>query len=102
MFGENVPKDVVDETTAIIASSDGVVAAGTSLQVYSIYRFVRLAHERGTRIAIVNVGPTRADDLANLHVPALTSQVFTRLAQRLAGTAARGGPSGATAAVARP
>ena len=80
MFGENVPKDVVDRTSAIVERSDGVIAAGTSLMVHSIFRFVRRAHELGIPIAIVNIGPTRGDDLTDLKVSALTSTVFSRLA----------------------
>ena len=36
--------------------------------VFSGFRFVRLAHEAGIPIAIVNRGRTRADDLAELKV----------------------------------
>ena len=36
--------------------------------VYSGFRFVRLAHEAGLPIAIVNRGRTRADDLAELKI----------------------------------
>ena len=80
MFGENVPKDVVDRATAVVESSDGILTAGTSLMVHSIYRFVRHAHELHIPIAIVNIGPTRADDLAMLKVGALTGAIFSQLA----------------------
>ena len=43
-----------------------MLVAGSSLMVYSGYRFVRLAHEAGLPIAIVNRGRTRGDDLAEL------------------------------------
>ena len=36
--------------------------------VYSGFRFVRLAHEAGLPIAIVNRGRTRGDDLAELKI----------------------------------
>jgi len=36
--------------------------------VYSGFRFVRLAHEAGLSIAIVNRGRTRADDMAELKI----------------------------------
>jgi len=36
--------------------------------VYSGFRFVRLAHEAGLPIAIVNRGRTRGDDVAGLKI----------------------------------
>eukprot|EP00160_Parvularia_atlantis_P015733 Unigene4656_Nuclearia_a/m.14229 Unigene4656_Nuclearia_a/g.14229 ORF Unigene4656_Nuclearia_a/g.14229 Unigene4656_Nuclearia_a/m.14229 type:complete len:150 (+) Unigene4656_Nuclearia_a:719-1168(+) len=79
-FGENVPKDVVERAFAAVRQSDGIVAAGSSLQVYSIYRFIRAAVEQSIPVAIVNIGPTRGDDDVALRVPALTSTTFKRLA----------------------
>lgn len=48
--------------------SDGVLVMGSSVMVYSAYRLVKAAKEAGARLAIVNVGTTRADSLADLKV----------------------------------
>jgi len=67
-FGENVPGHRYKDAHEALASADGLLVAGSSLMVYSGYRFVRQAHEAGLPIAIVNRGVTRGDDLAELKV----------------------------------
>ena len=57
---------------------------GSSLTVWSGYRFVRRAGERGIPVAIVNVGPTRADGEATLRIAARAGDVLPRLSQALA------------------
>jgi NAD-dependent SIR2 family protein deacetylase len=67
-FGENVPRDRYDRACESLAGADALLVAGSSLMVYSGYRFARLAHEAGLPIALVNRGLTRADDLAELKI----------------------------------
>ncbi|MDO4232774.1 MAG: NAD-dependent protein deacetylase [Lautropia sp.] len=63
-FGESVPAARVRETEAIIADADALLVVGSSLMVYSGYRFARLAAQLGKPIALLTLGRTRADDLA--------------------------------------
>ena len=56
-FGENVPKDRVDEAYSLVDGADALLVAGSSLTVYSGYRFVRHAAALGIPIAIINRGP---------------------------------------------
>lgn len=63
-FGENVPASRVEDARGALAQSDALLVAGSSLMVYSGFRFVRAAHEAGLPIAIVNRGRTRGDELA--------------------------------------
>jgi NAD-dependent SIR2 family protein deacetylase len=67
-FGESVPRDKVDYATARVDEAGALLVVGSSLTVWSGFRFAKRAHERGIPIAIVNIGPTRADDLATLKV----------------------------------
>jgi NAD-dependent SIR2 family protein deacetylase len=67
-FGENVPGERYAEAREALARADALLVAGSSLMVYSGYRFVRLAHDAGLPIAIVNRGRTRGDDLAELKI----------------------------------
>ena len=67
-FGENVPVDRSAQACEALARADALLVAGSSLMVYSGFRFVRLAHERGLPIAILNRGRTRGDDLAELKI----------------------------------
>ena len=67
-FGENVPVVRYEAAKAALAHADALLVAGSSLMVYSGFRFVRQAHDAGLPIAIVNRGRTRGDDLADLKV----------------------------------
>jgi NAD-dependent SIR2 family protein deacetylase len=67
-FGENVPRDVVASAHAHLDRADAVLVVGSSLMVYSGFRFVQAAARRGLPIAAVNLGRTRADDLLALKV----------------------------------
>ncbi|XP_028400421.1 NAD-dependent protein lipoamidase sirtuin-4, mitochondrial-like [Dendronephthya gigantea] len=67
-FGGSVPHDKVSFVRERLKESDAVLTLGSSLQVYSAYRFIVAAHEQKIPLAIVNIGPTRADGLANLRV----------------------------------
>lgn len=69
-FGETVPRDVVAQAQAALAEADAMLIVGSSLMVYSGFRFVRSASERQLPIAAVNLGRTRADDLLTLKVEA--------------------------------
>lgn len=84
-FGENVPRDRVDASYAVVdAAGDAggaLLVAGSSLTVMSGLRFVRHARRRGIDVAIVNRGVTRGDDLATVRVDAGTSEVLTALAR---------------------
>ncbi|WP_133478653.1 NAD-dependent protein deacetylase [Cognatilysobacter segetis] len=65
-FGENVPRPRVDAAVQALQASDALLVVGSSLMVYSGYRFARMAHEAGRPIALLTRGATRADDLADL------------------------------------
>jgi NAD-dependent SIR2 family protein deacetylase len=67
-FGENVPGERVEDARDALARADALLVAGSSLLVYSGFRFVRFARDRGLPIAIVNRGRTRGDDFAEIKV----------------------------------
>jgi NAD-dependent SIR2 family protein deacetylase len=60
-FGESVPKARVDDGFSALEHSDALLVVGSSLMVYSGYRFVRAARALGRPVAVVNLGRTRAD-----------------------------------------
>ena len=68
MFGEAVPKDRVSDATSAVDRADALLVVGSSLMVFSGFRFARQAAALGKPIAIVNQGVTRADDIAELKV----------------------------------
>ena len=75
-FGENVPRERVQAAHDALLASDGLLVVGSSLMVYSGFRFARMAHEAGLPIASVTLGATRADDLIALALRADCSRVL--------------------------
>ena len=51
-----------------LEEADAMLVVGSSLMVYSGFRFAQMAARRGIPIAAVNLGRTRADDLLTLKV----------------------------------
>ncbi len=69
-FGENVPRQRVDDAMAWLAASDAMLVVGSSLMVYSGYRFAVAAQRLGKPIVAINRGVTRADDVLHLKIDA--------------------------------
>jgi NAD-dependent SIR2 family protein deacetylase len=67
-FGESVPQDQVATAMAALEQADAMLIVGSSLMVYSGFRFAQAAARLGIPIAAVNLGRTRADDLLTLKV----------------------------------
>jgi NAD+-dependent protein deacetylase sirtuin 4 len=83
-FGGSVAPPVLASAWELFGRARALFVVGSSLAVFSGFRFARRAAEVGLRIAIVNLGPTRADQLgpcARLHAPA--GEVLARTAARL-------------------
>jgi NAD-dependent deacetylase sirtuin 4 len=75
-FGESVPRGKVDYAMQRVDEADALLVAGSSLTVWSGFRFVKRAADRGLPIAIVNIGPTRGDELATLKIEERLGQVL--------------------------
>jgi len=77
-FGESVPPERVHAAMQGLEQADAVLVLGSSLMVYSGYRFVHAAAAAGKPIAAVNLGQTRADPLLTLKVtqPCATALAF--------------------------
>ncbi len=69
-FGENVPRARYERALRALDAADALLVVGSSLMVYSGFRFARIAHEAGKPIALLNRGQTRADTLAGLKLDA--------------------------------
>lgn len=82
-FGESVPKDRVEQAYSMVEGAEALLVAGSSLTVYSGYRFVRHAVAHDIPVGIINRGPTRGDDLATVKVEAGCSEMLTLLAGEL-------------------
>jgi NAD-dependent deacetylase sirtuin 4 len=82
-FGGSVSAPTLTAAWDLLAAGQSLMVVGSSLTVYSGFRFVRHAHEVGQSIAIVNLGPTRGDALATVRVSARVGALLPRLAAAL-------------------
>lgn len=85
-FGDSVPRDRVEESYALVDAASAVLVLGSSLHVYSGRRFVVRAAERGIPVAVVNQGPTRADDDAQVRIDAPLGSTLSTLVAHLGAT----------------
>jgi len=83
LFGDNVPRETVDRCYGWVETARVLLIVGSSLAVFSGYRFAVRAAERGIPIAIVNLGPTRADRLATWRLPTGAGETVAALAASL-------------------
>lgn len=79
-FGESVPKVRVEAVYRSIETSDALLVVGSSLMVYSGYRFAVAAARAGKALAIINRGRTRADDLATHKLAGDCTAILTQAA----------------------
>ncbi|MBP3043537.1 NAD-dependent protein deacetylase [Arthrobacter jiangjiafuii] len=82
-FGENVPRDRVAAAFAMLNAADALLVAGSSLTVMSGLRFVKHAHKSGKPVVIINRGPTRGDELADLKIDCGVATALEYLAAEL-------------------
>jgi NAD-dependent SIR2 family protein deacetylase len=79
-FGEAVPRERIEAAYASVARADAMLVVGSSLMVYSGYRFATAAAAAGKPIAAINLGRTRADELFALKVTERCSDALALLA----------------------
>jgi NAD-dependent SIR2 family protein deacetylase len=82
-FGESVPPQKVAVAMERVDGAGALLVAGSSLTVWSGFRFVKRAAECGIPIAIVNIGPTRGDELASIKIDGECGAVLSVAVQRL-------------------
>lgn len=80
-FGGTVPVTRVDNCLTALEKSDALFVVGSSLKVYSGYRFCVRAKEWGKPIILLNPGNTRADEIAQLHIRADCGEVLSELVE---------------------
>jgi len=89
-YGDSVPRERVAASHALVDAADALFIVGSSLMVYSSFRFCRRAQERGIPIVAVNRGVTRADSMLALKVEEDCTSALPTLAQLLSVGAASG------------
>lgn len=82
-FGENVPRERVALASQALDAADALLVVGSSLMVYSGYRFCVWAHAQHKPVAALNLGHTRADPMLTLKVEAHCAPALDALNTRL-------------------
>ncbi|MFC5462936.1 NAD-dependent protein deacetylase [Massilia niabensis] len=83
-FGDNLPAARSACALAQMEAADALLVVGSSLMVYSGFRFCRLATAAGKPIAAVNLGRTRADHLISLKIEESAERLLPQVAHMLA------------------
>jgi len=78
-FGDNIPVERTAAALRMQEQADALLVVGSSLMVFSGFRFCKLAAEAGKPIAAINLGKTRADDLIGLKVEASAVEMLPML-----------------------
>ncbi|MFG1489518.1 NAD-dependent deacetylase, partial [Oceanospirillum sp. HFRX-1_2] len=60
----------VEKVSEALDRSDALLVIGSSLMVFSGFRFCRYAEQRGKPVAALTLGKTRADELLQLKLDA--------------------------------
>lgn len=94
-FGESVPRPRVEDAMSLLFDAEALLVVGSSLTVFSGFRFVRRAAEAGIPIGIVNLGPSRGDALAAVRVDRPAGEVLPLLRARRSRAHPTGAPAGA-------
>jgi NAD-dependent SIR2 family protein deacetylase len=82
-FGESVPAETLERSWSLYETGDVLLVLGSSLEVFSGRRFVLRASKDEKPLAIVNLGPTRADHEARVKIDGRLGEVIPRLAAAL-------------------
>jgi len=82
-FGENVPAERVAQCFDALDNADALLVVGSSLMVYSGYRFAKRAHELGIPLAAINRGVTRADALLDFKFALDCDSALSAVVERL-------------------
>ena len=82
-FGEGVPRERVASASLALERADAMLVIGSSLMVYSGYRFCEQAHTMGKPIAAINLGRTRGDHLLALKVERSCADALGSMVERL-------------------
>lgn len=83
-YGASVPRVRADAAMAALMRADAVLVAGSSLMVYSGYRFCQRAHAAGKPLAAINFGHTRADALLQIKLETDCGAMLGALADHFA------------------
>jgi NAD-dependent SIR2 family protein deacetylase len=80
-FGESVPRERVERAFDAVAKADALLVVGSSLMVYSGYRFAEAAAAARKPIVAINLGRTRADHLLAMKINGECEEALSRISE---------------------
>ncbi len=83
-FGDNVPAPKVEAAFAMLEEADALLVVGSSLAIYSGFRFLQRAMDRHMPAALINIGECRGSEHMAVRVEARAGEVLPRLVEALA------------------
>jgi NAD-dependent deacetylase sirtuin 4 len=82
-FGENVARPVVEAAFALVDEADALLVVGSSLAVFSGYRFLLRAASQDKPVCIVSLGYVRGEERALAKVDGRLGEVLPALVEAL-------------------
>ncbi len=82
-FGDSVPSGRVDKARQMVTAAEALLVVGSSLTVFSGFRFIKQACSEEKPIVIMTIGPTRGDKFAEVKIDAPLSIVLEEFLRRL-------------------
>jgi NAD-dependent SIR2 family protein deacetylase len=82
-FGDTVPRDRVVAAMQALEQADAMLVVGSSLMLFSGYRFCEAARRMRKPIAAVNLGLTRADPLLQVKIERPCEEALVDLSREL-------------------
>jgi hypothetical protein len=81
-FGESIPETIRDRSFHDVDEADRLLVMGTTLATYSAFRLVKRALDAHKPVLLVNIGPTRVDDLPGIQkVEIPTGKIIRQVAR---------------------
>ena len=82
-FNDPMPEKEVELARYHSLQCDLMIVIGSSLSVYPAANYPKLARERGAKLVIINIDPTRLDYLADLNIRRKAGEFFEELIKEI-------------------
>ena len=82
-FGEQLPRDVLNEAIREAEKSDVFIVVGSSLQVYPAASLPFIAKENGAKLVLINKDPTDKDWLFDIVVYGKAGEILPKIVERV-------------------
>lgn len=82
-FGDNVERPLVEDAMARVSAASTLLLLGTSLAIFSGYRFLVHAKSCGARVVAINLGEMRGRELCDVFLEAPLGEALPELVARV-------------------